>query len=412
MPPRTQSLRTTADSRPPVGVLRRARIRLPHACLRADSSGRTPPAAPLPHAPQHRTTHESPADPGSARTGIPTTNRRKHREHEFSHRRHGSSEPGHRPQCSGTWTAGTPRTPRRQRAPRMEPSAGAAAHARRRVPASSDRAARDPGTRRPVPTGRTRNPAGLIAMGTVITEPPRLLPASMGNRTAGASASHGGVESAPADLVAALSSSPSCMPESSGSRRARPHGASGGTPSSGSASFRRSAMSSRLTRLSRGTSASGNHRASSLDPPTSFRSSPLEHGPAVDDAHRVERHGARVALRRGHDHGVDAEQPVDGCLVPGLLEHLALRRDRRVLRALDPAAGKRPPRPAVLVPVREQDLPVPDDHDVRGDADVHHVTVPAVPAAGAGPTWNRVDHSLITSITASSRRARTRHPPR
>lgn len=286
MPPRTQSLRTTAPSRPPVGVLRRARIHLLHACLRADSSGRTASRSIAPAVP-HRTTHESPADPGSARTGI-TTNRRKHREHEFSHRRHGSSEPGHRPQCPGTWTAGTPRTPRRQRAPRMEPSAGAAAHARRRVPSSSDRAARDPRTRRPVPTGRTRNPAGLIAMGTVITEPPRLVPTSMGNRTAGASASHGGVESAAADLVAALSSSRSCMPESSGSgrydhvvtitsfrsRRRRPQGASGGTPSAGSASFRRSAMSSRLTRLSRGTSASGYHRASSLDPPTSFRSSP------------------------------------------------------------------------------------------------------------------------------------------
>ena len=61
------------------------------------------------------------------------------------------------------------------------------------------------------------------------------------------------------------------------SRRLDPHGASGGTPSAGSASFRRSAISSRLTRLSCGTSASGNHLASSLEPPTSLRSSPPTH---------------------------------------------------------------------------------------------------------------------------------------
>jgi hypothetical protein len=51
--------------------------------------------------------------------------------------------------------------------------------------------------------------------------------------------------------------------------------AAGGTPSAGSASFSRNATSSRLTRLRLGTSASGNHRASSLEPPISLRSSPL-----------------------------------------------------------------------------------------------------------------------------------------
>jgi len=50
--------------------------------------------------------------------------------------------------------------------------------------------------------------------------------------------------------------------------------AAGGTPSAGSAAFRRSAMSTRLTRLSPGTSSSGTQRASSLEPPTSLRSSP------------------------------------------------------------------------------------------------------------------------------------------
>jgi len=50
--------------------------------------------------------------------------------------------------------------------------------------------------------------------------------------------------------------------------------AAGGTPSAGSAAFRRSAMSTRLTRLSPDTSSSGTQRASSLEPPTSLRSSP------------------------------------------------------------------------------------------------------------------------------------------
>lgn len=110
-------------------------------------------------------------------------------------------------------------------------------------------------------------------MGTSITETPRLLPDSMGMRPAGASAAYGGVESAPADQVAALSSSPSrhsCPPCPPGDGQ----GAGGATPSAGSASFMRRAMSSRLTRFSRGTSESGNQRASSLEPPISLRSSP------------------------------------------------------------------------------------------------------------------------------------------
>lgn len=48
----------------------------------------------------------------------------------------------------------------------------------------------------------------------------------------------------------------------------------GGRPSAGSASFRRNAMSSRLTRLSCDTSSRGNQRASSLEPSTSLRSAP------------------------------------------------------------------------------------------------------------------------------------------
>lgn len=108
-------------------------------------------------------------------------------------------------------------------------------------------------------------------MGTDITEPPRLIPVDLGIRPAGASAAHGGVESAPAAPVAALSSPPSCEPAL---LRAATQDAAGGTPSAGISAFSRSAMSSRLTRFSRGTSASGNHRASSLEPPTSLRNSP------------------------------------------------------------------------------------------------------------------------------------------
>lgn len=126
----------------------------------------------------------------------------------------------------------------------------------------------------------------MIAMGTDIIEAPRLATqSSMGNRTAGAPTMHGVVESASTDLVAALSSSPSwswssaltwSLPASGATlRHPRAQDAAGGTPSAGSASFRRSAISSRLTRLRLGTSASGNHRASSLEPPTSLRSSPL-----------------------------------------------------------------------------------------------------------------------------------------
>jgi hypothetical protein len=119
-------------------------------------------------------------------------------------------------------------------------------------------------------------------MGTDITEPPRHATSStMGMRPAGASAAHGGVESAPANVVAALSSSPSspCRPaadgaDSKGVAVAYAQDASGGTPSAGSAAFRRNAMSRRLTRFRFGTSAIGNHPASSLEPPTSLRSSP------------------------------------------------------------------------------------------------------------------------------------------
>ena len=195
------------------------------------------------------------------------TNRRNDREHDISHRRFGSTGPGQRTACPGTPTARAARPPRRPRAARVEPSPGRAPQSRRSAPASSDCGTRDPCTRRAVPSRHARRPAGLIAMGTPITEPPRLLPDSMGMRPAGASAAYGGVESAPADQVAALSSSPS-RPS------ALAHGAGGATPSAGSASFMRSAMSSRLTRFSRGTSASGNQRASSLEPPTSLRSSP------------------------------------------------------------------------------------------------------------------------------------------
>jgi len=121
-------------------------------------------------------------------------------------------------------------------------------------------------------------------MGTEITEPPRLATSSMmGIRPAGASAAHGGVESAPAVQVAALSSSPSWSFQPGSARAqarayapgcASAQGAAGGTPSAGSAAFSRNAMSSRLTRFRLGTSASENHLASSLEPPTSLRSSP------------------------------------------------------------------------------------------------------------------------------------------
>ena len=112
-------------------------------------------------------------------------------------------------------------------------------------------------------------------MGTPITEPPRLVPGSTGMQTVGASVSHGGVESAPAGPVVALSSSPSASGVMArGRNSAVAHGAGGATPSAGSASFIRSAMSSRLTRFRRGTSPSGNQRASSLEPSTSLRSSP------------------------------------------------------------------------------------------------------------------------------------------
>ena len=53
-------------------------------------------------------------------------------------------------------------------------------------------------------------PLAVVIMRTDITEPPRLHPVTMGMRPAGASAAHGGVESAPAVQVAALSSSPFC----------------------------------------------------------------------------------------------------------------------------------------------------------------------------------------------------------
>ena len=133
-------------------------------------------------------------------------------------------------------------------------------------------------------------------MGTVHTEPPRNHPhlgtpsRPAGMRSAGVSATHDGdVERASAATAAVLSSSPS-----SRSPRPRPElelelelelevalelelaaqVAAGGNPSAGSWAFSRSAMSRRLTRLSPATSSSGNHRASSLDPSTSLRSSP------------------------------------------------------------------------------------------------------------------------------------------
>lgn len=56
--------------------------------------------------------------------------------------------------------------------------------------------------------------------------------------------------------------------------QARAAYAFGGTPSAGSAAFSRSPMSSRLTRCRLDTSSSGTQRASSLEPPTSSRSSP------------------------------------------------------------------------------------------------------------------------------------------
>ena len=130
-------------------------------------------------------------------------------------------------------------------------------------------------------------------MGTVHPEPPRNHPHhettshSMGMHSAGVSATHDGdVERASATgrcavdvAVVPIAANVPFVPfvpfapfvPFSG-RSAQ--GPAGGTPSAGSWAFSRSAMSSRLTRFSRGTSASGNHLASSLEPPTSLRSSP------------------------------------------------------------------------------------------------------------------------------------------
>jgi hypothetical protein len=57
-----------------------------------------------------------------------------------------------------------------------------------------------------------------------------------------------------------------------------------------------------------------------------------------------------------------------------------------MLCAIHSAAGKRPSRPTVLVPVGQQDLIVADDHSIGGDADVHSDTLPrdrGTPAARA-----------------------------
>ena len=205
----------TARPPPRRRALSCARIRLAHACSRADSStGARFPAPPTNHPPsRHPPDRLNPNTPPIRRTD---------REHDLSLRRFGPTGPSHRTACPGTPTARTARSTRRPRAARVEPSPGRAPQPRRGAPASSVRGTRESCTRRAVPSRHARHPAGLIAMGTPITEPPRLLPDSMGKRPAGASAAYGGVESAPADQVAALSSSPS-WPSALRSRRRRRH---------------------------------------------------------------------------------------------------------------------------------------------------------------------------------------------
>ena len=180
----------------------------------------------------------------------PPSNRRNHREHDFSHRRFGSPGPSHRTACPGTPTARAPRPPCRSRAARVEPPTGRAPHARRGAPAPPHRSGRRRVHTRTSTVWSPSAPRSPDRMGGGITEPPRVDLVSMGNVRGGLGCTGRRRERTgrpPLRCRRRLREAWRPRPSSALGRRGRR-----ATPSAGSASFRRSAMSSRLTRLQPG----------------------------------------------------------------------------------------------------------------------------------------------------------------
>ena len=68
---------------------------------------------------------------------------------------------------------------------------------------------------------------------------------------------------------------------------------------------------------------------------------------------------------------MDAEEPADRDVVPGLLEQLAHDARLRLFAGVEAAAGEGPPGLAALVPVRQQHPPVLDHHAVAADPGIH-----------------------------------------
>ena len=282
-------------------------------------------------------------------------------------------------------TARAPRPPCRSRAPRVEPSTGRAPHARRRARC----AARTLGPHARVHDQdqyrlvTLRHAARLTPAVTESPSPPAVATSSRRDDVAaGVSAARGRRRERLGRTRPDRRRRAARLPLRREPRRWRQLSVGGATPSAGSAALSRSAMSSRLTRLQLRHLVDREPARLVARAVDLVAELPADHARAVDDAHRVERRRSRVALRR-------PAPPWCRCRAGGrrMPRTRSPRRSRAAPRRRGcsapsmPPPGQGPSGAAVLVPVRQQDLPVADDHAVRGDADVHHDTVPAARGA-------------------------------
>lgn len=87
-------------------------------------------------------------------------------------------------------------------------------------------------------------------------------------------------------------------------------------------------------------------------------------------------------LRRRNDVRIDSQQHTRFSRVPGLLGDLTHHRIHGIFARVDAPARQCPARPTVLVSVREPDAVIIENHAIRGNADIHSVTMLRMSALG------------------------------